>query len=283
MTIRVGPCNWELAHCGEPSSGAPECSALGGLSTQMRTTVIDAAVGYLWNFSGRRFGSCPLTVRPCREECATGSTYRGPRESYSTLPWYGSFGGGTLNPALLAGEWFNLGCGSCRDRCSCSEVAQVDLPGPVAAISEVRLDGAILASSAYRVDNDRFLVRTDGGRWPTCQNMSANPMLDSDTFSVAYELGVSVPAGGQLAAGVLACELAKAACGDSGCQLPKRVQTITRQGVTMSFLDSFDSLFSRGATGLWAVDSWLASVNAVVRGGSRVTSPDVRPYRRTTS
>src|SRR3546814_4772015 len=45
-----------------------------------------------------------------------------------------------------------------------------------------------------------------------------------------------------ISAGRLANELAKAACNDKSCGLPQRVQSITRQGVTVAVLDSFDDI-----------------------------------------
>jgi hypothetical protein len=105
------------------------------------------------------------------------------------------------------------------------------------------------------------------------------PAGGPNTWQVDYLLGQPVPIGGQIAAGVLACELAKAACSDGSCQLPQRIQTITRQGVTIAMIDSFDDV-SHGATGIWIIDSWVSSiVNTPVP--SRVYSPDIpRPRHR---
>jgi hypothetical protein len=89
---------------------------------------------------------------------------------------------------------------------------------------------------------------------------------------VTYVRGVRVPEGGEIAAGVLALELAKAACNDNTCQLPKRMQTMTRQGVTVAMLDSFDDV-DKGHTGIWIIDSWVASMTKTpVR--PTVLSPD---------
>jgi hypothetical protein len=284
MSIRVGPCNWPLAHCGESDTGEAVCTSLGGLSADMGELIQEMAVGYLWNWTRKRFGTCSVTVRPCRESCWTDTTYRGPLGlRMASIPWYGSFyGGGSLNPALIGGRWFNLPCGSCGDSCSCGELERVELAGPVDAITQVRINGVVLDPTAYRVDNNSELIRVDGDRWPTCQDMSADPStVGSNTFEVTYDIGVAVPAGGRVAAGVLACQMARAACGGEGCELPQRLQSITRQGVTMNVIDSFDQLYQYGSTGLWLVDAWVASVNQTSKG-SRVWSPDVAPKRRTT-
>src|SRR5699024_472918 len=137
----------------------------------------------------------------------------------------------------------------------------------------VRIDGNVLPDSAYRVDYGNILIRTDGQTWPAVQDMLADPS-ELNTFEVTYKRGIEVPAGGQFAAGVLACELAKAYCGDQTCELPKRVQTVTRQGVTVGFMDQFEGL-EEGKTGIWSIDSWIASVNRVGTFAS-VMSPAVQ-------
>jgi hypothetical protein len=105
---------------------------------------------------------------------------------------------------------------------------------------------------------------------------------EANTWQVSYTKGTPVPEGGQVAAGVLACELAKGATNDRTCQLPQRVQTIARQGVTVQLLDSFDDV-EKGRTGIWLVDSWVASVTQPKRGGS-VYSVDIpNPRHRTTT
>lgn len=283
MAPRTGPCEggWPLGHCDEDteSPGVQKCAALANLDPVQAQLVEDAAVEYLWNWTGKRFGTCSVTIRPCQEACLGDmTTYRGWDTASARLPHFG----GQLSPALVGGQWFNFGCSGCGERCSCSFVSEVALPQPVSTVTEVRLDGAVFPEASWRVDNNRYLVRTDGGQWPHCQDMTSDPATDPDTFSVTYDIGTPAPAGGQVAAGVLACELAKAACGAAGCRLPQRVQSITRQGVTAAFLDTNADLWTNGATGLFAVDSWVASVNSPSRTGGRIMSPDTRAVRRTT-
>lgn len=284
MSLRSSVCPdaWLPIGCG--TGGALSCTEYEGLDPVTQAAVLQAAVDYLWNWSGRQYGLCPVTIRPCRESCLDwNTTYRGHGRgnSYPGLPWYG--GAGQLQPALIGGEWFNLPCGnSCSGPCSCGPVEQVDLGGGVDSVTEVRIDGVALASNAYRVDNSRWLVRTDGGTWPDCQDMSADPETDDGTFSVTYLNGVPVPPGGQLAAAALACELARQVCGGAGCKPPSRATRVSRQGVEISF-DGLAEVWTRGSVGIFVVDTWLASVNTRRRGGGRVASPDYVPVRRTTS
>jgi hypothetical protein len=270
------PCTWPVLY-------PADCAALGSDADPSpdRARYEQMAAEFLWNWTGRSYGLCPVLLRPCRKDCPASDTYwgLGPYTVGSS-----SFSGGAgWSPALLDGHWMNVGCGVCGDDCACiGGTPALSLPPSVHAITEVRIDGAALAASAYRVDNHALLVRLDGNAWPTCQNMAADPRSAANTFQVDYTRGVPVPLGGQVAAGALACELAKAATGDKTCALPQRVQTIARQGVTMTMLDTFEDV-ERGRTGIWIVDSWVASVTQPRRGGS-VRSVDIpRPRSRVTT
>jgi len=257
-----GPCGWPISY-----TACNGCTVLDGMSADDRAMIEAAAVEYLWNWTLRAFGVCSLVVRPCRADCLD--------SSYSTFwgrgPW--------PNPQLVGGSWTNVSCGFCKDTCSCSgsALSTLRLPGPIGAVTEVLIDGVVLDPSAYRVDNRSILVRLDGGVWPRCQDM-ASPTTTAGTWSVAYERGREVPVGGQVAAGLLACELAKAICRDSSCALPQRVQTITRQGVTMAMIDNGLGI-EKGQTGIWAIDSWVSSITMPSRS-SQVFSPDVPRSRR---
>jgi len=261
MTAPV--CDWPVVYPGD-------CPALDTVSDPL---VFEAmAIAFLWNWTGRGYGVCPVALRPCRSDCAQAdSTFwgYGPYTSGSAMPAKARWG-----PALVGGQWFNLSCGACGDDCSCSSTGapSLRLPGPIDSVQEVLIGGDRLLPNAYRVDNRSLLVRTDGGAWPTCQDMAAAPDKPG-TFQISYLYGTPVPLGGQVAAGVLACELAKASSGDRSCQLPTRIQTLTRQGVTMTMLDTFEDV-EKGRTGLWLVDSWVASVTQPRRGG-KVRSVDI--------
>lgn len=234
------------------------CPALTALDADRANTARAAAAEYLYRWTGGAFGLCEITIRPCRSDCHDGrSTYRG-----------------TWAPALVNGDWSSVSCGSCGDLCGCGDsgASSLRLPGPVYAVTAVVIDGELLDPSNYRVDNKQLLVREDGEGWPTCQDLSL-PEGEVGTFTISYQLGNPVPPGGQLAAETLACELAKAISGDGTCQLPQRVQSITRQGVTIAMLDSFDDV-DKGHTGIWIIDSWIASIRNIPRSFS-VRSVDV--------
>lgn len=263
-SIRTAPCDWPLVD-------ELACSALDELDYGLRDAIVETASSLLWNWTGRVFGLCEVEVRPCRPDCAS-TTYLGLAGIPSNL-WRGM----PFLPVLINGEFYNLRCGRGCDELA-AQAREIGLPGPIDSIVSVTVDGEILDPSAYRIDNRAWLVRTDGGTWPTCQNLDA-PAGDPDTFTVVYRWGTPVPKGGQVAASILACEMAKAATGRD-CELPQRVQSVTREGVSVAILDSFEGL-EAGRTGIWLVDSWVTSVTNAPRR-FRVMSPDVRSTRSVT-
>lgn len=274
----TGPCSWPISY-----ASCANCTVLAGMSAPDRLLVETMATEYLWNWTLKAFGVCTLTVRPCRQDCVDGrSTFWGNGPYGSGSMGYGSGIGPFPNPQLVEGEWTNVSCGFCPDACSCEgdRLQTLKLPGPIVSVTTVTLDGMVLLPDTYRVDNASLLVRLSGGAWPKCQDMTL-PTTQPGTFSVTYQRGRVVPVGGQVAAGLLACELAKAICRDSSCALPQRVQTITRQGVTMAMIDNGEGI-AKGETGIWAIDSWVSSITSPIRP-STVLSPDIaRPRYRTT-
>jgi hypothetical protein len=282
------PDSWPLISC----SGADGCDHLANLNSDLRAVFETAAVEYLWRWSGRRFGLCETTIRPCAEDCGSWSTFRGWAGSPAGYPiGAGGFVNG-MYPIISGGNWFNVICGRCNSqRCGCPDLSTIVLPGPVNSVTAVYIDGDLLDPAAYRLDN-LGLSRIDGDTWPKCQDMAHPAIPDespgespdladfSDTFAVVYQRGVPVPAGGQLAAGTLACELAKRCSGDKSCRLPKRATMVVREGVTVQ-LPSDAELFRTGALGIEEIDFFLASVQQDNRNRFSVLSPDTKRFRST--
>lgn len=232
------------------------------------------ATEVLWMRSKQQFGTCEMTLRPCRKECFP---------AWPWIPANGWFDVSGLSwpfpaPALVGGKWFNIACGQCSSGCSCSSVSEVKLPYPVASIVQVKVDGVILPSSAYRVDNWSLLVRLDGGEWPRCNDLN----LDDDqvgTWSVTAAYGTQVPQLGQLAAGELASEIVRKCVGAKGCKLPdSTVQQVTRQGVTKIFFDA--GAFDKGHIGLYYPDLFLSTFNPKNTGIATVFDIDGEHARR---
>lgn len=245
--MAYGPCEWPVRHIGDTATV---------IDPEVLQIAEQMATGLLWNWTGRVFGLCDLTVRPCRTKVT--------RQGYTGTGWY---------PLRFNGGWLTLGCGVCGDRCACEYTESVRLPYPTESVEEVRENGQVLSPSSYSLEEGRFLVRTDGGKWPARQNLN-EPPGSPRTWEVDLRYGIEVPEGGQVAAGLLAVEVVKALTSDPTCSLPQRIQSVTRQGVTIAVMDDFESL-ADGKTGIWLVDSWMASVNKS-QGGGRVYSPDMR-------
>lgn len=229
----------------------------------------------LFRWSGRAFpGSCEHVVRPCGvgQVCAGWAwplTYR-------ELGWYlqwGAYGG--------AWGWY-WPDGKVLDGCGCHHVERVRLPDfPVTSITEVTINGEVVNPDTYALREFKFLDRLDDAMWPTCQDMR-RPLGEDGTWGVTYVWGEPIPASGQLAAAVLACELYKSAMGGD-CQLPKGVTALVRQGVTMSqkLFAAFGMVQGQWATGLTEVDAFLQAVNPYgLTMPNYVWSPDIEQYPR---
>ena len=235
-----GPCeNWPVYWVCDMNTYTPELTGY----------AVSAATRILWSLSGRRFGLCSATLRPCADDCRGASQY----------PFSGSWEWRT-GYAMPPWDFYRLPycSGGCGQSCSCAHVSEIRLPSPVDSVTAVKVDGAVLSAGAYRLDNNRLLVRTDGSRWPRCNNLSKGDDQPG-TWSVTALFGEDVPDSGRLAMGELACEIAKAGTGVD-CRLPPGVTQLVRQGVTIQYPD-IGQLLKDGRTGLYLVDLFLTSEN----------------------
>jgi hypothetical protein len=242
-----GPC--------EPWPVTWTCTLAGNDSAAVTGIAARAATEALWALSGRQFGRCETTLRPCAADCAGGELF----------PWPGA--GGWPTPALVGGDWVNLACGACPSDCTCTALSEVLLPAPVDEVLEVRVDGALLlevppvgsapASGGWRVYDARRLVRV-GGRWPRCQQLEAADDQPG-TWSVRASYGQPVPELGRLAAGELACEVLRGLRGED-CRLPRNLISLVRQGVSLSFPDPAEQV-KAGLVGLPWGDLFIRAFN----------------------
>lgn len=178
---------------------------------------------------------------------------------------------------------YSCGCAS-RAVCACSGISEIRLGGeyPVRGIQRVRVDGSTVARTAYRVDDRSKLVRIDGLAWPSSQDLSSDPASATGTFDVAYYYGTEPPADGKRAASRLAAELYMSCTGGT-CNLPARLQSITRQGETLAFLDPQDFL-EDGRLGIYEVDTFLSAERyGAAHLGTVITSPEFTSNIRRTS
>lgn len=251
------------------------CAGWDDFTPEQQERALDWATGILDALTGRQFAQCPVLVRPCGKRCGWSGGYRTyPVDSASAsglgAPWMVPYIG-------AGGVWRNC---ACSGGCTCRATCEAYLDGPVAEVIEVKVDGAVVDPAAYRLDNGNVLVRTDGECWPECQDMDLSDD-EPGTFSVQYRPGAPLPRIGEIAAGDLACEFAKACSGAEGCALPKQLQSLSRNGVQLEVVDP-QLLMENGLTGLPNVDLFIRSVNPNrLTRRSRVLSPDVHPLRRT--
>jgi hypothetical protein len=127
--------------------------------------------------------------------------------------------------------------------------AELRLPDwPVRYVAAVTSGGVTLPAASYELLSGRILRRLDGLGW--------------GSTVVTYVCGDDPPRDARAAAVTLAAELALArVAAGAECRLPARVQTITRQNVTMAMIDPLD-LFEQGRTGIPEVDVWLGTVRS---------------------
>lgn len=258
------PCTWSV----DPSCNETVWNAASG-DDQQRAAQFATLV--LWASTGRQYGLCDLTVRPCVSQFTGQFGYFWDNGTF--MPYM---------PYLWGGQWFNAPC-CCDGMCCCGArpFTEVRLLGPVAGIIAVTIDGTLVDPSVYRVDNQQTLVRQDGDRWPICTDYNL-PAGEVGTWTVEYCQGTPVPPALTVAAGSLAVEFLKA-CAGSACRLPGRVTSVVRSGVSVTMVD-LDTLFKLGLTGLVEVDMVIRSLNPNgLTHRSRVYTPDVTYPRITTS
>lgn len=274
------PCNWTVdVGC---------CDTWDDYDPALQLAAAEYGALSVWAATGRRFGACRRTVRPCGKDCndnfGWGSGYY-----WADGVWF---------PYILDGVWRNCWCGR-GPGCGCRPRDQVWLTPPVSGIIEVKFsNGVILDPATYRVDDWQWLVRQGpnlaetpisdvNGGLPRHNDYdfpvggSLAPTDNDHVWQVTYLWGLGVPSVLQRAAGELACEWAKN-CVGAACRLPQRVTSIARAGVTVSLVD-VDQLLQNGLTGLTTVDSIIQRFNpGRLPSKMAIASPDLPTIRETT-
>jgi hypothetical protein len=239
------------------------------LSDPQALAAVEAASEILDALTMHSFGLHDDVVRP--EGCG-GSCDVGAPSERAVVGW------GLSQPlARVIGPWPLPGpyggllgyCGGCHGLWT----AGVQLLYPVTAVSEVLVDGAVVDAANWQVWNGNILLRTDGKVWPHCQNLLL-ATTETGTFQVSYTHGVPVPSLGVQAALSLAAELVRWWAWTEGeCRLPKRITSLTRQGVTAIAVDPM-TIIQEGGTGLPDADLFVASVMKGPRR-ARISTPGV--------
>lgn len=232
------------------------CSVESTSGFEFEAVAIQASA-LLFELSGRIFsGECgPKTVRP---PCICSCGYQVLSRGHIIGPWDWGYP-----------DWYWSLCDFCLTSCSPS---RVKLSGyPVREITEIKIDGDVLAASEYTLYKRRYVTRLNNGRWPWEQNLTL-PDTEDNTFSITYTYGADPPSLGMSAAAQLACELYKECVTGETCALPKGVTRVTRQGIVIEKLAFTNWAFTppryaRGGrapgwnTGLPLVDAFLSTYN----------------------
>lgn len=247
-----------------PAGWSPNTDLFGdqwaSLPEPIRTAALRWSVELLWKLSGRQFGTTEITLAP-----------------YIGLPHRGYYDHGRAGLLSSAPGGVRVGFGggvsSGFGGGACSSQRAFHLPGPVVGVTEVVLDGQVMDETAWHLDPNGVLVRTDGDGWPVAQDVYV------PRWVVRYTRGIPAPDDANQAAGRYALELARAGAADPKCKLPARVRDVTRQGISLS-LAAPEELSNAGLTGIDQVDVWLRSVNPDhLAQGASIWTPTVARHR----
>lgn len=221
------------------------CDAPGSATPQHLTAAASAAQSLLWARTGRRLGACTVI------------------EAYSPVV------SGTCGVPYMRDDR-SWGHGT---------VGRVDIflaNVPVVEVTEVRVNGRIIAPGGYRVEGAR-LIRL-GDAWPTVAVDEIPPV------EVEYRWGIPLddsPLWGLVAGamGEVANEILQGMCGGA-CKLPARAVSVTRGGVTVQLGDP-GQYQTANLIGLPLADALIGATNPNgMRTRSRVYSPDMPTVSR---
>ena len=231
--------------------------------TEYTEEAIQVASNLLWAMSGRKYTGETIVTE--RYTCTLRNNRMGPSTK-------------TNSPILFGGDVYNIPTGDYDEYSELtadgiSPDSRIKLRGrPVTEIISMRnRHGKIMdPSSYYLVDHSTIHVRA-GTPWTPCNT------------EITYKYGIPVPTAGKMAARKLAIEFARLWSGDEMCELPQRVTSVSRQGVSYTILDN-QEFIEELRTGLYEIDLFLKTVNPDnARRKSKVFSPDQPRARKYTA
>jgi hypothetical protein len=222
--------------------------------TEFTEEAAQVASNLLWAMSGRKYTGETIVTE--RYTCTLRNNRLGPSIR-------------TTSPVLFGGDVYNIPSGDYDEYSELtsdgmSPDSRIRLRGrPVTRIITMRnrLGQILDPSSYYLVDHSTIQVKA-GTPWTPCNT------------EITYAYGIPVPTAGKMAARKLAIEFARLWSGDESCELPQRVTSVTRQGVSYTILDN-QEFIEELRTGLYEIDLFLKTVNPDnARRKSKVFSPD---------
>jgi hypothetical protein len=228
--------------------------------TEYTTEAAQVASNLLWAMSGRKYTGETIVTE--RYTCTLRNNRMGPSDR-------------TNSPVLFGGDVYNIPSGDYDEYSELtsdglSPESRIRLRGrPVTRIITIRnKNGVVLdPSSYYLVDHSTIQIKA-GTPWTPCN------------VEITYAYGVPVPTAGKMAARKLAIEFARLWAGDEMCELPQRVTSVSRQGVSYTILDN-QEFIQELRTGLYEIDLFLKVVNPDnARRKSKVFSVDTPRARK---
>lgn len=163
-------------------------------------------------------------------------------------------------------------CGVCRGVCRCGSGDRIRLlssSGPIVDVTEVTVDGEIVAEEGYRFyPSSQLLYRVPPDVWPSRDTKWAD-CGDPDTMCVEVLVGSEPDAWALNVHAELVCELLKS-CADEECRIPRNATQVSGQGVTISLTPDQINQF------IPSVSAWVAAVNPnKATQPTRIYSPDL--------
>jgi hypothetical protein len=219
-----------------------EPSDLNNPSDPYAYIAIDSATYILWALSGRKFnGVAEITEQyVCPEfDIPSGCSWETSRRFLSPQGYYGYL----------------------VDRATGGLPTRIRLrQQPVRKIVRVEISGNVIPSADYQMRNNSSIVLN--------ASSCSNPII-------TYKYGAPPPQIGRMAAIELANEFLKAYNNDTSCELPKRVTSVQRQGLSIQAYDPAEFL-DRGRIGLQLSDYFVSTVNpGRAHKPAKVFSPDM--------
>lgn len=212
------------------------------------------AVSYVFNRTGRVYGgACEYVLLPCKKSCCSDKNR------------CNSFDGALpFSPVVGADGVYNRCCvTSCCDvdDCSCvyGDKIRINHPNFVEVV-EVVIDGTPLTADKFKVQYTPsgrvYLRRTDGERWPECQNLNV-ALGEIGSWHIKYRAGVKPRPDLVEATMLYAVELSKLCLGKK-CALPDRYGVMADLGVV-----DYDirRMVLDGLTGFTVLDTILFQIN----------------------
>jgi len=228
--------------------------------TEFSYDAAKSASQLLWSLTGRKFSGAATVTE--RYVCATQGYGYGLSRGTSAA---GLSNGSVVNIPLSAHGLYEASADGI------AVGSRLKLRGkPVSKIHAVRDNlGNIVDPNYYYLSDHSTIQPVTGVPWRPCD------------VEVTYTYGADPPVMGKMAARMLAIEFAKMWSGED-CDLPQRITSVSRQGVSYTILDPQDFV-QEGRTGLYIVDMFIKSVNPdKAKNRARVFSPDTARPRRLT-